>query len=74
MRVVLAKTVTDFIQMGVPPDMASQAGIRMLTERVGLSAGVIALDREGNVGFSKNTENMPVAFIKDGMDKVEVVI
>lgn len=74
MRVVLAKTVTDLIQDGVPPKAAAQAGIDMLTKQVGLSAGVIALDREGEIGFSKNTENMPVAYIRDGMSEVEVVI
>ncbi len=74
MRVVLAKMVTDFVQLGVPAPAAARAGIDMLTRTVNLSAGVIAIDRDGNIGFAKNTEHMPLAFIRDGMDKVEVLL
>ncbi len=74
MRMVLAKTVTDFIQMGISAQDAAQSAINLLTDCIGAGAGVIAIDRRGNIGYSKNTPDMPVAYIKDGMDEVEVFI
>ncbi len=74
MRMLLAKTVTDFMQMGISANNAAQAGINLLTDRIGTNAGIIAIDHRGNIGYAKNTVHMPVAFIKDGMDEVEVTI
>lgn len=74
MKIVLSKMVTDLVQLGMTPQMAADSGIKILTERTGQQAGIIVLDREGRFGFSKNTVTMPVAFIKDGMEKVEVFI
>lgn len=62
MRVLLAKTVAEAISRGVPPELAAHGGISRL-EHVGGNGGVIALDREGRVGFCRNTPAMPVAFI-----------
>ncbi|MDZ4859276.1 MAG: isoaspartyl peptidase/L-asparaginase family protein [Candidatus Hydrogenedentes bacterium] len=62
MRTLLAKTVGDGIDRGLTPALAIKGALAKL-EHIGGHGGIIALDREGRVGFVCNTVAMPVAFI-----------
>jgi beta-aspartyl-peptidase (threonine type) len=68
MRTLLAKTVCDFIRAGLSAQKAAEAGIDFVNHTVKLGAGIIAIDLSGNIGYAYNTECMPVAFMKEGMD------
>lgn len=66
-RVLLAKRVTDMIESGKHPMEACRSAIRFLEERISMEAGVIALDREGNIGYAYNTPHMPIAYMREDM-------
>lgn len=63
MKVVISKTVCDFITQGYSTQEACDAAIRILAERVGGQGGLIAIDQSGVVGFAHNTVAMPYAII-----------
>lgn len=65
MRVLLSKLVTDLIGTGISPQKACEAGIDFLDQKVGLEAGVIALNRQGDFGLAYNTPHMPVAMMRE---------
>ncbi len=70
-RVVLSKRICDAVERGISIGEAVRMGIDYLTERVGLDAGVIALDVEGNVAHHSNTGTMPVSYYSNGKMGVE---
>jgi len=61
-RVVLSKFVCDRMAAGDPADAAAAAGVRQLA-RVGGDGGIIAVDRDGRLGFATNTPRMSRASI-----------
>ncbi len=70
MRLVLAKRAADFVRLGLDAQRASEAVIGLATRYFGENvAGIIMVDREGNVGFAKNTKHMSVAYMRSGMSK-----
>ncbi len=65
-RLVLAKKVNDIIQKGKDAKTATKEAIeygKKLKEEYN-SLGVISIDKNGNIGFNNNTENMSVAYTK----------
>lgn len=62
-RIVMAKTTLDFLKEGVDPKAAAQQAIALLAQKTGGTAGLIMIDREGKIGYARNTERMPVGFI-----------
>jgi beta-aspartyl-peptidase (threonine type) len=71
MRSLLAKFVADGVARGLTPDLAAQGGIAHLAH-IGGTGGVIVIDRDGRVGFHRNTFAMPVAYIdREGRRRVE---
>ncbi len=69
-KLSLAKTAVDFVRLGLNAQKASEAAIELATKYFGKDTmGIIMIDREGNVGFAKNTKHMSVAYLKDGMDE-----
>jgi beta-aspartyl-peptidase (threonine type) len=62
MKVVLAKTASDFVAAGRAPQMAADDAIGHLTKRTGGRGGLIIVDREGRVGFAFSTANMAYAY------------
>ncbi len=68
MRAVLTFRIMLHIKDGV--EKATSKAIEYLTTING-KAGVIALDKYGNITFKYNTEMMFYAFIKDGMQNAE---
>jgi len=65
MRVVISKSVCDFVGMGLSAASACAAAIRMLEERTEGAGGLIAVDARGRVGWAYNTAAMPHAFAID---------
>jgi len=61
-RVVLSKYVCDRMAAGDPADAAAAAGVLQLA-RVGGDGGIIAVDRDGRLGFAMNTPRMSRASI-----------
>ncbi|MBO8174530.1 MAG: isoaspartyl peptidase/L-asparaginase [Thermococcus sp.] len=69
-KLSLAKTAVDFVRLGLSAQKASEAAIELATKYFGKDTmGIIMIDREGNVGFAKNTKHMSVAYLKDGMNE-----
>jgi beta-aspartyl-peptidase (threonine type) len=63
MRVVLAKTVLEYVRAGVDPTEAAKNALALLGEKTGSHAGLILIDREGRIGHARNTEAMPICLI-----------
>ncbi len=70
-RTGLSRTACSFIRAGISPMKAAEAAIDLVDNTVKTSAGVIAIDARGNVGFAYNTRAMPVAFMREDMDSPE---
>jgi beta-aspartyl-peptidase (threonine type) len=62
MKVVISKQVCDLIASGLAAPMACEAAISILSRRVQGEGGIIAVDRNGNVGWAYNSSGMPYAF------------
>ncbi|WP_461866640.1 isoaspartyl peptidase/L-asparaginase family protein [Thermococcus sp.] len=74
-KLVLAKTAADFVRFGLKAPEAAAATISIATNYFGKGvAGLIMIDKEGNVGFSKNTKHMSVAYMKEDMKEPYVGI
>jgi L-asparaginase / beta-aspartyl-peptidase len=74
-RVCLCKTTCDLMRSGADAQSACDAAINMLTDRRGVgTAGVIAIDKRGRFGASRNTEMLQRAFKFDSMSKTHVAI
>jgi beta-aspartyl-peptidase (threonine type) len=67
MKVVISKSVCDYVASGLSAELACHVAIQLLTERVDGRGGVIAVDARGRVGHAHNTAAMPVAWaVGDG--------
>jgi len=66
MKVLLAKTATDFLGAGYAPVEAARAAIERLEQRVHGLGGVILIDARGRVGFAFNTPRMAYAYRVEG--------
>jgi len=66
MRLVLAKTVSTFLENHLSPGEAAKKAIHLLERKVGGLAGVISIDSLGRIGFSYNTEHMVFSYIDGG--------
>jgi beta-aspartyl-peptidase (threonine type) len=62
MKIVISKLVCDFVTAGLSAREACISAIRILDKRVGGSGGLIAVDKDGEVGFAYNTNAMPLAY------------
>jgi len=71
MRVVMAKTALDGLKDGADPQATAHQAIALLAQKTGATAGLIMIDRLGRIGYARNTERMPVAWI-EGNDHVEL--
>ncbi len=70
MRVVLAKFVCDKATQEKNIKKACKIGIEELKKKTKGLAGIIGITIDCDFGFYKNTETMPVAFIKKGDKKI----
>jgi beta-aspartyl-peptidase (threonine type) len=65
-KVLLAKTATDFLGAGYAPVEAARAAIERLEQRVHGLGGVILIDARGRVGYAFNTPRMAYAYRVEG--------
>lgn len=63
MRVVLGKSVVELLNRGCDPQTAAQNGVQLLGVKTGSTGGLIVLDRDGRIGYARNTTHMPVCAI-----------
>ncbi len=63
MRVVLAKSALEFVRHGADPQTAARQAVALLAEKTGGGAGLIIIDREGRIGYARNTTHMPVCCV-----------
>ena len=64
MKVLLSKTACDLL-LNYPAMTAAEKSIEVLKQRVNGWGGIILIDREGNYGFTHNTEKMAFAYVKN---------
>ena len=64
-RTVLAKSAVDLLRSGVEAQAAAQRTVEILNDKTGATAGLILIDRNGNIGYARNTTHMPVCWLRD---------
>lgn len=64
-RVVLAKSAVDFLNDGADAQFAAAKALDLLAAKTGSTAGLIVIDRDGKIGYARNTTHMPVCWICD---------
>lgn len=65
MRVLLAKTALDFLGAGMQPAECADRAVTLLLEKTSSTGGLIMIDRQGRVGYARNTSHMPLCFITE---------
>lgn len=69
MTVTLAKTAVDLLTKSGYPEIAAQGAIQSLEDQIVGKAGCILLNHQGQMGWTHNSEHMPVAYRTAAMDK-----
>lgn len=62
-RTLMARTAVDLLRGGVDPMQAALEAVRILEAKTLSEAGLIIIDRNGRIGYARNTERMPVCLI-----------
>jgi beta-aspartyl-peptidase (threonine type) len=62
MKIVMAKTAIDWLRAGEEPQKAADLAIRLLSERVHGTGGLILVDRLGRIGASFSTPGMAFGY------------
>jgi beta-aspartyl-peptidase (threonine type) len=69
-KIVMAKTVIDLMDMhGGQPQIAIEKALELLHRKVEGFGGVIALNKDGNIGVAFNTPRMARAYMSDMMSE-----
>lgn len=69
LRVGLARGAIDALRNGTAPEDAARDAIRNLAARVSGTGGLILVDREGRLGFARNTPTMAWAALGAALDE-----
>jgi beta-aspartyl-peptidase (threonine type) len=64
-RILMGKTAVDLLRGGLDPAQAALETVRILENKTGGRAGLIVIDRDGRIGYARNTERMPVCIVTD---------
>jgi beta-aspartyl-peptidase (threonine type) len=65
MKIVMAKTATDFLRQSSESAMsAARASVDLLASRTHATGGLILLDRQGNPGWAFNTPRMSYGYVQ----------
>jgi L-asparaginase / beta-aspartyl-peptidase len=66
MKIVMAKTATDFLRDKSPGNVieAARQTVQILAHRTGATGGLILLDRDGNPGWAFNTPRMSFGYVE----------
>jgi beta-aspartyl-peptidase (threonine type) len=62
-RVVLAKSTLELLKGGADPRAAANQAVVLLAKKTGSTGGLIVIDRQGRIGYARNTLRMPVCSI-----------
>ncbi len=62
-RVAMAKSTLDFVRSGSHPMEAAKQQVAVLEKKTGGKAGLIIIDRLGRVGYTQNTDRMPICTV-----------
>ena len=62
-RTVMAKSAGEFLKHGADPRSAANQALDLLSKKTSGTAGLIIIDRQGRIGYARNTPCMPVCFI-----------
>jgi beta-aspartyl-peptidase (threonine type) len=65
MRVVMAKSTLELLKGGTDPHAAANQAVVLLAKKTGSTGGLIIIDRQGRIGYARNTLRMPVCFVTD---------
>jgi len=65
MRVLLAKRALDSIPRGLDASHAANEAIAFLAAKTGSTGGLILIDRNGVIGYGRNTSHMPVCWVTE---------
>ncbi len=66
MKVLFSKTACDLMGRGMPPQQAAEEALRLLERKTGKSqAGIVLMNRDGEVGSAFNTHHMVHVCIRD---------
>jgi beta-aspartyl-peptidase (threonine type) len=65
-RVVLAKSALDYLNGGLDSQSAAKQAIELLKAKTASTAGLILIDRNGKIGYARNTTHMPVCWVLSG--------
>ena len=65
MRVVLAKSTLELLKSGADPHAAANQAVVLLAKKTGSTGGLIVIDRQGRIGYARNTLRMPVCLINE---------
>jgi len=68
LRIVMARMAVLYVEEGLDATEASSKAMRLLKEKTSGQAGLILVDKEGNVGLGFDTPHMPVAISYSGED------
>jgi beta-aspartyl-peptidase (threonine type) len=63
MRVLLGKSAVDLLSSGEDSKVAAQKAVDLLAAKTGSTGGLVLIDREGRIGYARNTTHMPVCVI-----------
>ena len=69
-RVLLCKTVAQYIEDGRDVQTATENAMEIFESKTGSEAGVIALDKKGHYGIATNTKAMPTVVISGKLDDI----
>ena len=64
-RIVMAKSTLELLKHGIDPHAAANQAVVLLAKKTGNTGGLIIIDRQGRIGYARNTLRMPVCFITD---------
>ncbi len=65
MRIVMAKSTLELLKVGADPRAAANQAIVLLAKKTGSTGGLIVIDRQGRIGYARNTLRMPVCLVTD---------
>jgi L-asparaginase / beta-aspartyl-peptidase len=65
-RIVMAKSAVAFLRAGADPQSAANQAIVLLEKKTAGTGGLIIIDRQGQIGYARNTPCMPVCIITNG--------
>lgn len=62
-RIVMGRTAIDFLSECADPSAAAHQALALLQAKTGAQAGLIIIDRQGQIGYARSTPHMPVCSI-----------